>query len=107
MHSRATHIREGGRKLSVQSGGSGAQKRVIFQLETPSSHKGGEFEGDEEESPEKYCSARRTPSKQTLYRGCVGGNTLSVPPVTGSMGFELQGQGKRRGLLIQCISTSR
>ena len=42
----------------------------------------GEEEEEEEESlnVEKNRSARRTPSKQTLYSGCVQGNTSEVEP---------------------------
>ena len=39
--------------------------------------------GEEEEESlyvEKNRSARRTPSKQTLYSGCVQGNTSEVEP---------------------------
>ena len=40
----------------------------------------GEKEEEESLNVEKNRSARRTPSKQTLYSGCVQGNTSEVEP---------------------------
>ena len=43
----------------------------------------GEAEGEESLDAEKIFSARRTPSKQTLYSGCVQGKTSEDEPTKG------------------------